>query len=75
MIDTVNGAEASAVMYSIVESAKANNLKIYEYVSYLLTQLPELLTDEMKLNGDLEALDDLMPWSEKIPDSCRKKTK
>lgn len=32
LIDTINGANASAVVYSIVETAKANDLKIYEYL-------------------------------------------
>ncbi len=39
MIDTKSGAEASAAIYSIVETAKANNLKIYDYLTYLLTEL------------------------------------
>lgn len=36
MIDTVAGAEASAMIYSIAETAKANNLKPYNYFKYLL---------------------------------------
>ena len=40
IIDTVHGAEASAVIYSLVETAKANNLKIYEYLKYLLEKIP-----------------------------------
>ncbi|WP_349666761.1 transposase domain-containing protein [Lacrimispora sp.] len=39
MIDSKNGAAASAALYSIAETAKANNLKPYEYFSYLLEQL------------------------------------
>lgn len=66
MIDTVNGANASATMYSLVETAKANDLKIYDYICYLLTQLPSFM------DGPLSNLDDLMPWSDKIPDDCRK---
>ena len=41
VIDTINGAKASAVIYSIAETAKANNLKPYEYFEYLLTVIPE----------------------------------
>ena len=37
MIDTIAGAEASEIIYSIVETAKANNLKPYDYMEYLLT--------------------------------------
>lgn len=38
MIDTINGARTSAIIYSIVEIAKANNLKPYDYVRYLLEE-------------------------------------
>lgn len=40
MIDTINGANSSAIIYSIAETAKANNLKPYDYFEYLLTELP-----------------------------------
>lgn len=38
MIDTVAGAKSSAIIYSIAETAKANNLKLYGYFEYLLTE-------------------------------------
>ena len=41
MIDTIAGAEASAIIYSIAETAKANNLKPYNYFEYLLTEIPK----------------------------------
>ena len=66
-IDTVHGAEASAVIYSLVETAKANNLKIYEYLKYLLEKIPEHMEDT-----NLEFTDDLLPWSESLPDYCRR---
>jgi hypothetical protein len=69
IIDTVHGAEASAVIYSLVETAKANNLKIYEYLKHLLTQIPKHMDDI-----NLDFLEDLLPWSETLPDDCRKKT-
>ena len=31
-VDSIRGAEASAVMYSLVETAKANGLRVYEYL-------------------------------------------
>ncbi|MBE6974750.1 MAG: IS66 family transposase [Ruminococcaceae bacterium] len=68
IIDTVHGAEASAVIYSLVETAKANNLKIYEYLKHLLTQIPKHMDDT-----SLDFLDDLLPWAETLPDDCRKK--
>lgn len=40
-IDTVSGAKASAIAYSIAETAKANKLKPYEYFHYLLEELPK----------------------------------
>lgn len=39
IIDSTKGAKASALLYSIAESAKANSLKPYEYFCYLLTEL------------------------------------
>ena len=37
--DTPAGAKASAVIYSIVETAKPNNLKPFNYVQYLLEEI------------------------------------
>jgi transposase len=67
MIDTLHGAQASAILYSIVETAKANNLKPYEYLRVLLTEIPKH-TD----GKDLSFLDDLLPWADALPDCCRK---
>ena len=67
MIDTIHGAQASAIIYSLVETAKANDLKIYEYLEYLLTEIPQHEDDK-----NLDFLDDLLPWSEKLPERCRK---
>ena len=67
MIDTVAGAESSAIIYSIAETAKANNLKPYDYFEYLLTEIPKHLDDT-----DRSFLDDLLPWSPNLPANCRK---
>ena len=67
MIDTVAGAKSSAIIYSIAETAKANNLKPYDYFEYLLTEIPEHLDDT-----DRSFLDDLLPWSPNLPANCRK---
>ena len=64
MIDTINGAKSSAIIYSIAETAKANNLKPYEYFEYLLTEIPKHMDDT-----DRSFLDDLLPWSEKLPEN------
>ena len=67
MIDTVAGAKSSAIIYSIAETAKANNLKPYDYFEYLLTEIPKHLDDT-----DRSFLDDLLPWSPNLPANCRK---
>ena len=68
IIDTVHGAEASATIYSLVETAKANQLKIYEYLKHLLTEIPKHMDDT-----GMDFLEDLCPWSGKLPEECRKK--
>lgn len=68
IIDTIHGAQASAVIYSLVETAKANNLKIYAYLKHLLTEIPKHMDDT-----DLGFLEDLLPWSENLSEECRKK--
>ena len=49
MCDTINGAKSSAIIYSLVKTAKANKLRLYEYFNYLLTEIPEHMDD--KNNG------------------------
>ena len=66
VISTPKGASASAMMYSIVETAKANGLKPYEYIKYVLEQMLVHAEDT-----PAAYLDDLMPWSEQIPESAR----
>lgn len=75
VIDTPKGAEASAIVYSIVETAKANNLKPYEYLEFLLTEIPEHLYSGKFDPEDNTYLEDLLPWSPALPASCRKSTK
>lgn len=70
MIDTINGATSSAIIYSIAETAKANNLKPYDYFEYLLTEIPK---HEDDTNTDF--LEALLPWSETLPEYIRKPVK
>ena len=49
MIDTINAATSSAIIYSIAETAKANNLKPYEYFEYLLTKKLAHMDDTNRL--------------------------
>jgi hypothetical protein len=63
--NTPNGATASATIYSIMETAKENGLNPFPYLTYLFEKLPNLDVKDPKV------LDDLMPWSSTLPDSCR----
>lgn len=67
VIDTINGAKTSAMIYSIAETAKANNLKPYEYFEYLLEEIPEHMEDI-----DRSFLERLLPWSPELPEKIRK---
>ena len=59
--DTPQGAEASAIIYSLMETAKANNLRLDDYLLHLLSILPERVAQRK----DFE-MDDLLPWSEEM---------
>lgn len=67
VIDSKNGAETSAILYSIAETAKANDLKPFEYFKFLLEQI--LIHQD---DAPADYMDDIVPWSDKLPDSCRK---
>ena len=56
--DSVEGAKTNAVMYSLIESAKLNNLNIYKYVEYILKSIPQLDNP-----NDEEMLQKYLPWS------------
>ena len=55
--DSVKGAEASSIVYTMVEMAKAYNLNIYEYLKFLLEHRPNIQMTDGELAG-------LAPWSE-----------
>ena len=57
------GAGASAVMYSIVETAKANNLNIFQYLYMVLLYMPDYMNSSA-------GIEQLMPWSEFIKEQC-----
>lgn len=40
-IDTIAGVESSIIIYNLSETAKANNLKPYDYFKYMLTEIPK----------------------------------
>ena len=65
--DTPNGAEASAICYGLIETAKANGLDAFEYFRYIFAAFKD--SDIASLD-----LDDFMPWSPLIQAACRKLT-
>ena len=62
--DTMDGAEASMGIYTIVEMAKLHGLNPYQYLKYLLEQKPNYRSTD-------EELEALMPWSEKTLEACK----
>jgi len=46
--NSVSGAEASAVIYSLLQSAKANELPLHQWLTFVLDQLPRCTTDEQR---------------------------
>ena len=62
--NTPSGAKASAIAFSVIETAKENDLDPYEYLKFIFTKAPNL--------KDNEAIDILLPWN--APDDCRSKS-
>lgn len=60
--NTINGAKASTTIYSIIQTAIANNLKPEKYLEFLFTQIQQ--------GKDVARF---VPWSEDIPEYCRLK--
>ena len=60
---SVNGAVASSVIYSLVETAKANNLNVFQYIYILLLYMPGC-------KNRSEGIEQLMPWSEFVKEHC-----
>ena len=65
---TEKGAHASAAVMTIIETAKRNGLDVYGYLLHLLTELPKYGHTPTR-----EQLEALMPWSDRLPDFCKKK--
>lgn len=57
------GAEASALVYSIIETAKANKLNVFQYLYFLLLYMPDY-----KDNPD--AIETLLPWNDFVKEHC-----
>lgn len=65
--NTPRGANASATIYSIVETAKENGLNPFNYLQYIFERLPNLDIQDQK------AVDELLPWLGALPLGCRVK--
>jgi transposase len=64
--NTPRGAQASAVIYSVMETAKENGLHPFRYLTFLFEQLPQL-----ENVNDPQALEPFLPWSTDLPPDCR----
>jgi len=67
--DTERGADASARVFSIIETAKINNLDVYGYLIFLLSELPKFGAEPTE-----EQIESVLPWSDKIPEYCKNKS-
>lgn len=61
LIESSNDARASAMIYSLVETAKANHLNVYQYFELLLTEIPKHINDT-----SLDFIDDLLPLAPSV---------
>lgn len=64
--DTPKGAKANAVLYTLVESARLNDLDVFAYLKHLLTEMPNNRHPEHP-----EIIDNYLPWSATLPQECR----
>ena len=66
--DTAKGADASALCFSVMETARRNGLDPFGYLLFLLQELPKLGENPAE-----EQLTPLLPWAETLPDYCKLK--
>lgn len=66
--DTPAGAEASAIIYSLAQTAKLNNLSVFKYLQAVLLYMPDYVHEP-------EGMEELMPWSDKMKKLCAIDTK
>jgi transposase len=64
--DSPDGAEASATVFSIINTATANNLDAYKYLEYLFRRLPN-----SNFASNSSVLDEYLPWADKVQLECR----
>jgi len=64
--DSPAGAEASAIIFSIINTAAANNLDAYKYLEYIFCQLPNI-----NFASNNSVLEEYLPWAEKVQLQCK----
>jgi transposase len=64
--DSSNGAAASGVIYSITQTAIANGLNVFHYLSYLFEEMPKHMKEK-----STAFVKDLLPWSDQLPEICQ----
>ena len=64
LIESSNRAKASAILYSLVETANSNMINTFEYFKLLLTEIPQHMENK-----------DLLPWSSRVQKECPSKYK
>ena len=70
LIELDHGARASTLIYSLEETAKANNLNTYKYLEILLTVIPNHMNDKI-----LDFIEALLLWSSVVQQECMSKNK
>ncbi|WP_300627746.1 hypothetical protein [uncultured Thomasclavelia sp.] len=71
MIDSIGGAQSSAIIYSITEIVKVNHPNSFRYLEYILT----VMKDHQEDTDYYLFMEELVPWSEQLTEICRSKTK
>ncbi|MCB2357059.1 IS66 family transposase [Clostridium estertheticum] len=64
--DSPAGAEASATVFSIINTAAANNLDAYKYLEYLFRKMPN-----SNFASNPSMLDEYLPWADRVQLECR----
>lgn len=61
------GADVSAAVYSVIETAKANGLNPYEYLKFIFKNLPGV-----QFGQHPKFLEDFLPWDPEVQSLCKK---
>ena len=68
-MNTVNGAQMSLHIFSVLRTAVMNHLDPEKYMTYLISKLPLIDID------DENQIEELMPWSESLPEDLKSRKK